>query len=58
MATNLMFTLSPQQLVSCCPNPDHCGGTGGCYGSIPELVHAPRSSFASSFFIYLIRFFP
>merc|ERR1711918_120751 len=21
--------LSPQQLVSCSPNPDHCGGTGG-----------------------------
>ena len=30
--------LSPQQLVSCAPNPDHCGGIGGCDGSIPELA--------------------
>lgn len=36
--TGLMFTLSPQQLVSCAPNPDHCGGTGGCLGSIAELA--------------------
>jgi len=30
--------LSPQQLVSCAPNPQHCGGTGGCEGSIAELA--------------------
>lgn len=29
--------LSVQQITSCAPNPDHCGGTGGCYGSIPQL---------------------
>lgn len=29
--------LSPQQLVSCAPNPDKCGGTGGCSGSIQTL---------------------
>lgn len=29
--------LSPQQLVSCAPNPDHCGGSGGCDGSIQTL---------------------
>jgi len=29
--------LSPQQLVSCAPNPDHCGGTGGCAGSTQPL---------------------
>lgn len=32
-------TLSEQQLVDCAPNPDHCGGTGGCEGSIPELAY-------------------
>jgi len=30
--------LSPQQLVSCSPNPKHCGGTGGCDGSTQELA--------------------
>jgi cathepsin L len=29
--------LSPQQLVSCAPNPNDCGGTGGCQGSIQTL---------------------
>lgn len=31
--TGLSSTLSPQQLVSCAPNPHKCGGTGGCEGS-------------------------
>lgn len=31
--------LSPQQFVDCAPNPNHCGGTGGCEGSIPELAY-------------------
>jgi len=30
--------LSPQELVSCDTNPHHCGGTGGCEGSVPELA--------------------
>ena len=30
--------LSPQQLVSCAPNLDGCGGVGGCDGSVPELA--------------------
>jgi len=30
--------LSPQQLVSCAPNPQHCGGTGGCQGSTQPLA--------------------
>jgi cathepsin L len=30
--------LSPQQVVSCAPNPDHCGGTGGCKGSTQPLA--------------------
>jgi len=29
--------LSAQQIVSCAPNPDQCGGTGGCQGSIQTL---------------------
>jgi len=30
--------LSPQQITSCAPNPDHCGGTGGCSGSTQPLA--------------------
>jgi len=30
--------LAPQQLVNCAKNSQHCGGTGGCEGSIPELA--------------------
>jgi len=30
--------LSPQQIVSCSPNPNHCGGKGGCEGSIEPLA--------------------
>lgn len=30
--------LSPQQLVSCVPNPRRCGGEGGCRGSTAELA--------------------
>lgn len=32
--------LSPQQIVSCAPNPDHCGGSGGCDGSTQPLAFA------------------
>lgn len=30
-------TFSPQQLVNCVPNPDECGGKGGCKGATVEL---------------------
>jgi len=30
--------LSPQQIVSCAPNPDKCGGSGGCDGSTQPLA--------------------
>jgi cathepsin L len=30
--------LSPQQIVSCTPNPQHCGGTGGCQGATQPLA--------------------
>jgi len=29
---------SPQQIVSCSPNPDQCGGSGGCQGSTQPLA--------------------
>ena len=35
--TGVLFALSPQELVSCMPNPDECGGTGGCAGATAEL---------------------
>jgi cathepsin L len=31
-------TFSAQELVSCVPNPRHCGGTGGCEGATIELA--------------------
>ena len=36
--TGTLFELSPQELVSCAPNREHCGGTGGCAGSTAELA--------------------
>lgn len=32
--------LSLQQLVDCVPNPEHCGGDGGCMGATAELAFA------------------
>jgi len=37
IATGKLYELAPQQLVSCAPNPDDCGGTGGCEGSVQWL---------------------
>jgi cathepsin L len=31
--------LAPQQFVDCTPNPNHCGGTGGCEGATAELAY-------------------
>ena len=28
--TGHLETLSTQEITSCTPNPNHCGGTGGC----------------------------
>jgi len=36
--TGKLLTLSPQNVVSCTPNPQHCGGTGGCGGATAELA--------------------
>lgn len=33
------FKLSAQALVDCVPNPQHCGGTGGCDGATGELAY-------------------
>lgn len=38
LATGTLSELSAQQIVSCSPNPDHCGGTGGCQGSTQPLA--------------------
>eukprot|EP00413_Alexandrium_margalefii_P002792 CAMPEP_0204522300 /NCGR_PEP_ID=MMETSP0661-20131031/6246_1 /ASSEMBLY_ACC=CAM_ASM_000606 /TAXON_ID=109239 /ORGANISM="Alexandrium margalefi, Strain AMGDE01CS-322" /LENGTH=423 /DNA_ID=CAMNT_0051527955 /DNA_START=56 /DNA_END=1327 /DNA_ORIENTATION=+ len=35
---NASRTFSPQELVSCVPNPHQCGGQGGCDGSTVELA--------------------
>jgi len=37
-ATGQLYVLSQQQITSCTPNPDECGGTGGCFGAIAELA--------------------
>lgn len=34
----VLSVLSPQQLVSCAPNPQHCGGTGGCQGATADVA--------------------
>lgn len=36
--SGLLFELSPEQIAMCAPNPNHCGGTGGCEGSTAELA--------------------
>jgi len=33
-------TLSEQQILDCTPNPQQCGGTGGCEGGTAELAYA------------------
>lgn len=38
--TGKLFTLSQQEILDCTPNPDECGGTGGCNGATQELAFA------------------
>lgn len=38
ISSGLLFDLSVQQTAMCTPNPNHCGGTGGCEGSTAELA--------------------
>lgn len=39
LASGELFSLSPQQLVACAANDPHCGGVGGCMGSVPQLAY-------------------
>jgi cathepsin L len=39
LQTGVLFELSPQQLVSCAPNQQHCGGFGGCGGATAEIAY-------------------
>ena len=52
LATGRHETLSPQHLVSCAPNDDKCGGTGGCAGSTADVAYtwlAKSGGLASAF---------
>jgi len=40
MATGKLNILSEQQILDCTPNPQQCGGTGGCGGGTAELAWA------------------
>ncbi len=44
MATGERLKLSRQNLVDCTPNPNDCGGTGGCNGATAELAFAYTAS--------------
>jgi len=39
LATGNLEDLSEQEILDCVPNPDQCGGTGGCNGGTPELAY-------------------
>jgi len=36
--TGTLPVLAPQEFVDCVPNPEQCGGTGGCQGATAELA--------------------
>eukprot|EP01125_Pyxidicula_operculata_P022696 TRINITY_DN9509_c0_g1_i1.p1 TRINITY_DN9509_c0_g1~~TRINITY_DN9509_c0_g1_i1.p1 ORF type:complete len:366 (-),score=103.41 TRINITY_DN9509_c0_g1_i1:117-1214(-) len=38
--TGKLYVLSEQQILDCTPNPNGCGGTGGCGGGTAELAYA------------------
>eukprot|EP01033_Poteriospumella_lacustris_P013369 gene13369-9573_t len=38
ISTGLLFDLSPQQIAMCSPNPNNCGGSGGCNGATAEIA--------------------
>jgi cathepsin L len=40
LATGQLSDLSEQNILDCTPNPNDCGGTGGCGGGTPELAYA------------------
>lgn len=38
--SGVLLSLSPQEMTSCAPNPDGCGGDGGCSGATAQLAFA------------------
>jgi len=40
LATGILSDLSEQQILDCTPNPNDCGGTGGCGGGTAQLAFA------------------
>jgi cathepsin L len=38
IATGKLLTFSEQEILDCTPNPNQCGGTGGCSGATQELA--------------------
>jgi len=40
LQTGILETLSEQNILDCTPNPQQCGGTGGCGGGTAELAYA------------------
>ena len=38
LSSGLLFDLSTEQMAMCAPNPDSCGGTGGCSGATAEVA--------------------
>mmetsp|Transcript_31341 Transcript_31341/g.52878 ORF Transcript_31341/g.52878 Transcript_31341/m.52878 type:complete len:371 (+) Transcript_31341:46-1158(+) len=38
LSSGLLFDLSVEQMAMCAPNPDACGGTGGCEGATAEIA--------------------
>eukprot|EP01123_Difflugia_compressa_P011959 TRINITY_DN4956_c0_g1_i1.p1 TRINITY_DN4956_c0_g1~~TRINITY_DN4956_c0_g1_i1.p1 ORF type:complete len:366 (-),score=82.89 TRINITY_DN4956_c0_g1_i1:61-1158(-) len=40
LSTGQLHILSEQQILDCTPNPNQCGGTGGCGGGTAELAWA------------------
>jgi len=40
LKTKNLVVLSEQQILDCTPNPNGCGGTGGCEGGTSELAYA------------------
>ena len=39
LSTGRHEDLAPQNFVSCAPNDDSCGGTGGCFGSTADVAY-------------------
>mmetsp|Transcript_18341 Transcript_18341/g.25371 ORF Transcript_18341/g.25371 Transcript_18341/m.25371 type:complete len:374 (-) Transcript_18341:140-1261(-) len=44
LATGELPVLSEQHILSCTPNPQHCGGNGGCEGGTTEIAFSALQS--------------